>query len=100
MAEHEGEIAGYVLAAIENRPPVYSLKKRCMLHDLFVEKRFRGKGISRLLFNAFLDFAKSKGVKMLQVTVDERNERAIQVYRRFGFKEYDKTMAMKLKPNK
>tara|TARA_Y100000310_G_C20688495_1_gene820678 strand:+ start:2660 stop:3130 length:471 start_codon:yes stop_codon:yes gene_type:complete len=96
LAEEGNEIAGYALAAIEKRPPVYSLQKRCMLHDLFVETRFRGKGVSRQLFKMVLAFAKSKKIKMLQVTVDERNNGAINVYGKFGFEYYDKTMAMKL----
>jgi len=96
LAEADKEIAGYALAAIEKRPPIYKLDKRCALHDIFVDEKFRGMGVSRKLFDKVLEFARENKTKMLQVIVDERNHKAIEIYKKFGFAEYDKTMAIKL----
>ena len=77
----------------------YSTQKpyTAWLNYLFVDEKYRGKGISRQLFQGVLDFAKKHKVKMLQVIVDERNAHAIEVYKKFGFEDYDKTMALALK---
>ena len=96
LAETGCKIVGYALAGIEPRAPIYRLNKRCVVHDIFVVKGFRGKGLSRALFQKLLEFSKKKKIRLMQVIVDERNEKAIQIYKRFGFKDYDKTMSLKL----
>jgi ribosomal protein S18 acetylase RimI-like enzyme len=94
VAESDQKLAGYALAGIEKRPPIYKTKKSCMLFDLFVEKRFRRKGASRQLFQKVLEFAKARKAKALQLKTDEKNSQAIKIYKKFGFKEHTKTMSM------
>ncbi len=96
VAESNKKLVGYALAGIEKRPPIYKTKKQCMLFDLFVEKCFRGKGVSRQLFQKVLEFANARKVKALQLKTDEKNSQAIKVYKKFGFKERSKTMSMKV----
>ncbi|MFH1586769.1 MAG: GNAT family N-acetyltransferase [Candidatus Diapherotrites archaeon] len=96
IAESGGEIAAYALAAIERRSPIYRIGKRCVLHDIYVDDKIRGRGIGRNLFMEVVQFAKKKKIRLLQVKVDEKNKAAIKVYRKFGFKDYDKAMAMKI----
>lgn len=95
VAEQDNTLLGYALATIAKRPTIYKLKKMCEFHDLFLEKKFRGKGISKKLFGEVKKFAKTKKIKLIRVRVDERNQRAIKAYKKFGFKEHDKNMIQK-----
>ncbi len=96
VVESGGEIAAYALAAVEKRSPIYRIEKRCVLHDLYVDDKIRGRGIARSLFKEVVQFAKKRKIRILQVKVDDKNKAAIKVYRRFGFRDYDKAMAMKI----
>jgi RimJ/RimL family protein N-acetyltransferase len=53
-----------------------------------IKRAFWGLGIGSIAMQAMIDFAKSTGVlRMLSLEVREGNERAIALYKRFGFVE-------------
>lgn len=97
VAETSAGIIGYAFAVIKKRPPIFKQTKMCFLHDIFVEKAFRGKGASTALFKEVKKFAVKKKIKIMQVRVDEKNKHAITVYKKFGYKECDKNMVLKIK---
>jgi RimJ/RimL family protein N-acetyltransferase len=53
---------------------------------IFVNQLNRGKGIGKELTRKALQRARDLGVKIVWLTVDAYNFRAIKLYRRFGFK--------------
>ncbi|WP_193071426.1 MULTISPECIES: GNAT family N-acetyltransferase [unclassified Brevibacterium] len=48
----------------------------------------RGKGIARLLLQAGIDWAQSRGAEVVHLEVDEHNEPALGLYRSCGFCEW------------
>lgn len=60
---------------------------RATLVMVYVQKRFRGTGLSRKLLNAVIDFAKANGVLQIELGVSADNLEALRFYRRNGFKD-------------
>ena len=66
----------------------------CYLEDLYVEERFRGKGVGRLLIEAVWDDCLRKGVKRLYWKTQDKNKMARIMYdkvaKQSGFIEYER----------
>ena len=66
----------------------------CYLEDLYVEEKFRGKGIGRLLIDAVWDDCLRKGVKRLYWKTQDKNKVARIMYdkvaKQSGFIEYER----------
>ena len=69
MTEHLGDI-------------IYCFK------SVFVKKAYRGKGVFRLLYNHFMESARSNpNVKCVQLFVENENIEAQKVYEKVGMKK-------------
>jgi GNAT superfamily N-acetyltransferase len=81
VAEVEGKVVGMVLFFMH-----YSTWKGKMLYleDFVVKEAYRGKGIGRLLFNAFLEEAKNRGCALVKWQVLDWNRPALDFYEKFG----------------
>ncbi|MGZ7069729.1 MAG: GNAT family N-acetyltransferase [Methanobacterium sp.] len=60
------------------------------LSDLAVDERCRGKGIGSFILGKSLELARIKGCKRIVLDVDFENEGALRLYKRFGFKIFNK----------
>ena len=63
------------------------------VHDVVVKPEFRGRGISRQLFEFVFEAARELGCCKVTLEVLEGNEVAKQAYTRFGFEPYRLTEA-------
>jgi len=59
--------------------------RRIYLHHFGIKPIYQGKGLSKLLLNESLNFAKSKGLQ-LKLEVHKNNSKAIDLYKAGGFK--------------
>ncbi len=57
---------------------------------LVVRKAEQGKGIGKSLLSTFINEARKKEVKKIFLEVSEKNIPAINLYKKFGFKQYGK----------
>lgn len=55
-----------------------------------VDETFRGKGIGSFILKSALKIAKEKGCKRVVLDVDLKNEGALRLYERFGFRVFNK----------
>ncbi|MCB9798450.1 GNAT family N-acetyltransferase [Candidatus Nomurabacteria bacterium] len=79
----EGEkVVGFMGAYIDALP---RLRHVAHLKAVFVETEYRGKGISKRLFEFLTDKLKEAGVLKLQLLVNKENERAVAFYKKLGF---------------
>ena len=67
----------------------FKCKPALNIHDVVVIKKFRGKGISRALFEEVERFAVESGCCKMTLEVLEGNKLAQQAYRNFGFSGYE-----------
>ena len=96
IAEVNEEIAGYSLSFIKNIPPVYNLDRIGHISDLYVKKKFRGKGISTMLKDESFRFFKRKGLKYVSIMVQRQNNDAHSIYKKWGFFDFHIDMRRKL----
>jgi ribosomal protein S18 acetylase RimI-like enzyme len=68
------------LCLIEDNTSVYSIK------FVFVDPKFRKKGVASALFNFALSLAKNRGAKKVYLDVEDWNVNAAKLYQRLGFK--------------
>ncbi|MEY9833020.1 ribosomal protein S18 acetylase RimI-like enzyme [Sinorhizobium fredii] len=52
---------------------------------VYVHRGLRGSGVARLLFSAVADYARSEGIRQLELSVSAENAAAIAFYRRERF---------------
>jgi ribosomal protein S18 acetylase RimI-like enzyme len=86
VAEDGDAIVGYVQfgdVAIEGIDPQPSDQE---LHQLYVDTPLQGAGIGRALMEAALAHPRLAGAKRIYLQVWERNERAVRMYERLGFR--------------
>lgn len=60
-----------------------------ILEDMIIAKPYRGKGLGKLLLNSAIEFAKKNDCLRLTLLTDFNNDRAINFYKRLGFKKSD-----------
>jgi GNAT superfamily N-acetyltransferase len=66
-------------------------KDICYLSHLYVHSRLRGKGLGTRLVKHVIRNAKQLGFNKLTLTVDEKEERNVKLYKRLGFTTLVKT---------
>jgi ribosomal protein S18 acetylase RimI-like enzyme len=68
----------------------------CYIYDIFVEEKFRGKGIGKLLLEKAEDYCRSKGFSRIALSVTANNDSAIKLYRRTGYRPERIAMAKEI----
>ncbi len=65
--------------------------RRIYLHHFGIKPEYQGRGLSKPLTKASIDFAKEKGLQ-IKLEVHRENKTAVDLYKKFGFKylgDYD-----------
>jgi ribosomal protein S18 acetylase RimI-like enzyme len=90
LAQDAGVFAG-LLTAFENFS-TFTAMPMINIHDVFVFKEHRGKGIGRKLMNAVIDEAKKRKCSRVTLEVRKDNINAQNLYRSLGFEEAEQGM--------
>ena len=59
------------------------------LKNMFVLEEYRGKGIGTELINKFIEWCKERGTKRIRIVASVQNKKAIELYRKLGFNDYN-----------
>jgi ribosomal protein S18 acetylase RimI-like enzyme len=86
-----------MLTAFENFS-TFAAQPAINIHDLFVQKAYRGKGVGRKLMNAIIEEARQRKCSRLTLEVRKDNCRAQQLYQSLGFDEAPNQMLFWQKP--
>jgi ribosomal protein S18 acetylase RimI-like enzyme len=87
------KLAGYMLVSVYNN--IWS--KYGYIEDIFVKKEFRKKGIATQLVLEFLNYVKSNKINKVYLSVNLKNNNAINLYKKIGFEITKYNMEMKIK---
>ena len=77
------EAAGYCWTCIRGEPPNHV----GIIGMIGIDPRYRGRGLSRPILIAGMDYLQSRGVKYIMLDVDGENSPAIGLYTSVGFKK-------------
>jgi ribosomal protein S18 acetylase RimI-like enzyme len=86
VAERQGEVIGYVYAALE---PISwkELRDACgFIHDIVVDERGRRAGVATALIDAAIEWLKKSGAPRVVLGTAEQNEPAQRLFSRLGFR--------------
>jgi RimJ/RimL family protein N-acetyltransferase len=86
VAEEDGTLLGYVQFGEVEIPEVEVRPGDQALHRIYVDLGLQGKGIGRELLKAAFRHPRLARASRIYLTVWERNEAAIRLYERFGFR--------------
>lgn len=88
VAEYENQVAGFVWCKSQNPPalPAFIQEPILVVGDLVVHEGLRERGIGRSLLEAAFSWGRARGIRRVQLTVFDRNERAQHFYRELGFR--------------
>jgi ribosomal protein S18 acetylase RimI-like enzyme len=95
VAEHDGELVGYVFVLPESLCFVWDA---AVLNEIFVSPDWRGTGVADDLMDAALSVAREQNLPLdrLVLDVDRENERAQAFYDRYGFEHWGEMVARDL----
>lgn len=82
VATGNGALAGYALVLFRDRSAI------ARLYSIAVAPAFSGRGIGVALLAAAEEAALERGCGVMRLEVHERNDRAIERYRKAGYKEF------------
>lgn len=90
FAEIDSKIVGYLKINFGQAQTEMKNNKSLEIERIYVLKELHGKKVGQTLYEKALTIAKQKGVEFIWLGVWEKNERAINFYKKNGFIEFDK----------
>lgn len=94
VAEVKGEFAGFISMEKRTARPVFERDSYGHIHELFIRKEHRRKGLASELLENIEDIGRELGFDMIRLSVNVRNRSAIELYEK---KDYRKERAMMIK---
>ena len=83
LARVDGAAAGICLVAI--CPASLTLGEFWMVRDVFVDRRWRRRGVARALLDTVRGAAQQRGALRLTLQTEDDNAAALRLYERYGF---------------
>ncbi len=100
LAEHEGHIIGLIAVMVETQSTSDLLEcvpsKAGRILELFVQARYRGQNIGKLLMEKGEEYLKQQGCDVLRIEVFEPNGKAHNFYKKLGYQDRIIDMIKKL----
>lgn len=97
VAQIDGQIIASGYAFAKKARHYLDHENYAYLGFLYCKPNFRGQGIIQQLINNLKQWAKSKGLLEVRLTVYQDNNRAIKAYQKCGFSSHINEMRMRLK---
>jgi len=90
VAEWGGRPVGWVVVYEDEAPPyvIEAERRAAFISELYVDQSARGQGAGRALMGACEDWARGKGLAIIQIGHLAANARASKVYEEAGFAPY------------
>ena len=88
FAKHNGNAIGYLKVNTGKAQTELQDSEAMEIERIYVLKEFHGKGIGQILFDKALQIANNKKLSHLWLGVWNKNERAVNFYKKNGFAEF------------
>ena len=96
-AEDGPAIAGYALAWVERRPPLYNKRRVGYLSHIYIDEAHRRSGLGTRLYARVEAWFRTKKVDFIQTRAHVRNRSALKTFRRWGLKDLSLTLSKEIK---
>ena len=88
IAQVDKETCAYLLARLENRPPVFVETRYGMIYDIAVSEKYRRNGIGEKLYNTAIEWFQKRKVKRIELNVSISNPVSMKFWTKIGLKPY------------
>ena len=92
LAVEKEEILGYILAKIQEYPPVFKIENYVEIFDIYIKPSYRRQKVGENLVKNTIDYFKKKGSFRIEMKVASKNIAGINFWKNQGFDEYIKLM--------
>ena len=89
VCEENNKIVGYIYCYVNN-------ESIGILDALYVEEEYRGLGIATKLIELAIDWLKENRVKVIEISVIDKNELAKKLYAKLGFQKFKETLRIEI----
>lgn len=98
IAKEKNQILGFALVQEHVTPPYHCFvfHKYAYLMDIVVAPTQRSKGVGKKLYQEVKNWAKTKNLEYIELSVLIQNKNAIRMYEKIGFVECSKVMRMNI----
>lgn len=96
VVEDRGKVIGYLLGGLTKRSSAYKKYRYAVLTNIIVAEKYRGKNIGRKVLQEYKNWCKKKKIDYLDVVAFSGNRKAIEFYRKNGFKDYTLKLRIKI----
>lgn len=86
VAELDGEVAGYLFGGLEERDWARLLDTHGAIHDVYVDERYRRRGVARALVNGGIEALEGRGAKRVVLSSAWPNTEAQALFEACGFR--------------
>ncbi len=83
VARSDREIVGWIAASLVSRRTVY---RGVVEHSIYVSERARGRGVGRVLLDAFIEQSEAAGIWTIQSSLFPENAASLALHRACGFR--------------
>lgn len=90
FAKLDNEVVGYLKLNLGQSQTELKNDNSLEIERIYVLKEFHGKKVGQILYDKAIEITKQKRVNYVWLGVWEENPRAINFYKKNGFKEFDK----------
>lgn len=88
VAEVDGQVVGYVFGIVVDLvPEMFIAEPGGFLADIYVDEKYRGKGIGRDLVDALTKWFRARGVAYVELYVANKNDDARDFWDKIGAKD-------------
>lgn len=87
IIESNNKIIGYLCGAISKKSYLSQKFKYAELDNMYIEKKFRSKGIGKLLVENFTEWCKKNKIDIINVSIYSKSYLGHKFYKKTGFKE-------------
>lgn len=95
VVEFENQIIGTCHLTIMSSLTLMG-SKRMNIEAVRIDEKFSGQGIGSWMIKKAIEFAKERGVKIIQLTTNKKRTRVHEFYKRLGFEASHEGMKMKI----
>lgn len=92
-----GRLAGYSIAKIEKDPPVLENRIKGNFAEIFIDKKYQGRGWGTKLLEKSLEWFRKRKVGRAIVAYDAKNQGAEDFYKKTDFKPFQNQYEIYLK---
>ncbi len=88
VAEMRGEVAGMMELLFRHvESPSHVTRNVIFIDSIAVDEAYRGMGVGHLLLDKAKELKREKAFDRIELQVNAKNQRAMEMYRNYGFRE-------------